>query len=248
MSPITNRLYPHWWEDQRYPLTRLRQTIVGLFDGPLRVGPGVRVVDLGSGEAPYRSLFEAAGAEYVTADLGGDAEVEIRPGEPVPIATASADVVVSFQVLEHVWDLDWYLGECQRLLKPNGVFVLSTHGVWLYHPHPVDFRRWTRDGLLEELRTRGFELVELHALVGPLAWLLNLYLLAASVMLDRLGRFGRVLFVPLGTIVNLLLPLQDRLTPRWIRDENAAIYLTVSRAASGADFLPAAGTRSGDSP
>ena len=42
----------------------------------------------------------------------------------------------SFQVLEDVWDLDWYSGECLRVLKPGGWLLLSTHGSWPIAPAP----------------------------------------------------------------------------------------------------------------
>ena len=74
----------------------------------------------------------------------------------MPLPDGCAKVIVSFQVLEHVWDLDWYFSEIRRLLAPGGTLLLSTHGTWLYHPHPTDFRRWTREGLRMELSSRGF--------------------------------------------------------------------------------------------
>ena len=228
MSPISNRLHPRWWEDQRYALVALRDTIHDVLEERLGSGSGTTVVDLGAEDAPYRPLFEDAGCRYITCDLGAGADVQIQPGEPVPLEDASADLVVSFQVLEHVWDLEWYLGECRRLLKPTGWLILSTHGVWLYHPHPTDFRRWTESGLTEELRTHGFTPVDVRPVVGPLAWPLNFYLIAVSVTLDRLGRLGRALFVPIGALVNLLFPILDRLTPAQLRRENAAVYVVTS--------------------
>src|SRR5690606_18285456 len=97
-------------------------------------------------------------------------DIVFKEGEALPIESAAADCVVSFQVLEHVWDLDAYLLECRRLMSKNGRLILSTHGTWLYHPHPGDYRRWTRDGLIRDLEMRGFEIESIDAAVGPLAW------------------------------------------------------------------------------
>src|SRR5207253_538505 len=121
------------------------------------------------GDRPYAPLLAARQAEYVACDLDGEVDVRIEPGRPLGLPDASVDGIVSFQVLEHVWDLDWYLGECVRLLKPGGWLLLSTHGTWLYHPHPTDFRRWTRDGLTDELQSRGLAVQEVRAVAGPLA-------------------------------------------------------------------------------
>ncbi len=162
-------------------------------------------------------------------DIDGDVDVRITPGKPVPLPDASADGIVSFQVLEHVWDLDWYLGECRRLLKPGGWLLLSTHGTWLYHPHPTDFRRWTRDGLTRELASRGFLVQRAEPVVGPLAWTSVFRLLGIREALRALPLVGPVLLVPITLLKNLQIALEDRITPASLRDTNACVYVTVSR-------------------
>ena len=54
--------------------------------------------------------------------------VEFRVGDLVALdlPDASFDVVCSFETLEHVADADTYLGEMARVLRPEGVFVVST--------------------------------------------------------------------------------------------------------------------------
>ena len=74
---------------------------------------GMQVVDLGCGDRPYEAdRDETRGEVYVACDLEENVDVRIVPGGPIPLDDASADGVVSFQVLEHVWDIDWYLREC----------------------------------------------------------------------------------------------------------------------------------------
>jgi SAM-dependent methyltransferase len=226
----TDRLNPPLWDHQAYSLVRLRDAIRSVLDMDGVAVAGATVVDVGAGDAPYRRLFEARGCRYVACDIDGAPDVRIEPGRPLPLEDGVADGVVSFQVLEHVWDVDGYLTECRRILKPGGWLLLSTHGVWLYHPHPTDYRRWTRDGLAEELRVRRFRVQAIHALVGPLAWMTNFYLLAAWDLLRRLPLAGKALFVPIGAVANLLMRLQDAITPRIVREDNAAIYLMLSRA------------------
>ena len=45
---------------------------------------------------------------------------------PLPFEDDSFDTVVSFQVVEHVHDVDLYLSEIRRVLRPGGVFVCAT--------------------------------------------------------------------------------------------------------------------------
>jgi SAM-dependent methyltransferase len=223
------RLDPPFWRHDAYTLRLLVRSVRRFAaDWLTQRGAGATVVDLGAGDAPYRSLFETAGASYLACDLGPDAQVPIAPGAPVPLESASVDLVVSFQVLEHVWDLDWYLGEARRLLRDDGTLLLSTHGTWLYHPHPTDFRRWTRDGLAAELTARGFELRAIEGVVGPLAWTTQFRTLGYNAILGRIPGVGRLLSAVVCGLMYPRMWLEDRITPRYWVDHNAAIYIVTA--------------------
>lgn len=222
------RFAPSWWDHQRHVLMALRRSLERIVEDRLEPGPGARIVDLGCGDAPYARLFERRGCEYVRCDLEGEVDAILTPGERVELPPAGADGVVSFQVLEHVWDLDWYLGEARRLLRPGGWLLLSTHGTWPYHPHPTDYRRWTRTGLIEELGTRGFEIDLVEAVVGPLAWTTQIRLLGWRELLSRIPVVGGLLFKPLAVLTNLRMVLEDVVTPESIRRYNGCVYVTLS--------------------
>jgi SAM-dependent methyltransferase len=224
------RLEPRLWRDHDwYSLMQLRRGIEAVLRQGDLLRPGVRVADLGCGDRPYEPLFRARGVEYVACDLDGDVDVRIEPGKPVGLPDGSCDGVVSFQVLEHVWDLDWYLGECRRLLKPGGWLLLSTHGTWLYHPHPTDFRRWTRDGLVAELQSRGLAVEAVRPVVGPLAWTTQFRLFGIRHALLRVPVLGPLLLAPFVVLMNLRMAVEDAITPASIHDVNASVYVTLSR-------------------
>lgn len=237
----TTRLSPPFWQHDAYTLnllaSSLRQQAAEMakrFAG--RSQPCA--IDLGAGAAPYRPLFTAGGFQYVTCDLDGDPQVRIRPGEGIPRPSGEACLVLSFQVLEHVWDLDWYLSEARRLLADDGRLVLSTHGTWLFHPHPTDFRRWTRTGLQAELKQRGFETESIQGLVGPLAWTTQFRAIGFHHLLTRLPVVGSVVAAVVSAIFHARMKIEDWVTPQeWI-DTNAAIYLVVARKTNAG---PAAG-------
>jgi SAM-dependent methyltransferase len=226
------RLHPRFWRDHDwYSLLRLRQGIEATLAENELLDAGGVVVDLGCGDRPYAPLFRKANVKYIACDIDGEVDVRITPGERIPLDDASADIVVSFQVLEHVWDLDWYLGECRRLLRPGGWLLLSTHGTWLYHPHPTDFRRWTRDGLQGELTTRGFAVQSVRSVVGPLAWTTQFRLFGMRHVLQKVPVLGGILYRPLLGIMNAKMWLEDKVTPASIADVNASVYITLSQPA-----------------
>lgn len=228
MTPHS-RANPPWWDHQRHSLIRLRRQIEHELDTRLQVRQGDTVVDIGCGDMPYRPLVEARGARYIGCDIDAAAPVPITPGQPIPLADGSAAGIVSFQVLEHVWDLGWYLGECRRLLRPGGWLLLSTHGTWLYHAHPTDFRRWTGDGLVNEIQDRGFTVETITGLMGPLAWTTQFRLLGYREVLRKIPVVRTLTLPVLITLMNLRMEIEDAITPAAIRQTNACIYVTVSR-------------------
>lgn len=232
------RLNPPIWQHDAYTLRRLQDAIEREIRELLKerclIPESATVVDYGGGDVPYRSLFSSHCARYVACDLQKQKDIDLvfKENGSIPLPDASARCVVSFQVLEHVWDLDHYLGECRRLLEPDGCLLLSTHGTWLYHPHPCDYRRWTRDGLCKELEFRGFEVMRISSLIGPLAWTTQFRLFGLHHVLKRLGYFGRLGSAALSMISYVRMHLEDRLTPPHLRDTNGAIYVVVARPRS----------------
>lgn len=221
------------WRHDAYTLRALARAIqqcVCLARENHHLGAGRTIVDLGCGDAPYRSLLTSDGSRYIGCDLqpGPHVDLTFESGR-IPLPAGSADCVTSFQVLEHVWDLDGYLGECKRLLGPDGLLILSTHGTWLYHPHPGDFRRWTLDGLKKELSSRGFDITHTYPVVGPLAWTTQFRTFAYHHVLTRLGLIGRTLSQAFCLLMYFRMKFEDKITPNDLIRDNAAIHVILAR-------------------
>lgn len=236
------RLHPPFWRHDAYTLRCLVDAVTAAVNDVLPADAASScVVDLGAGDAPYRPLFQARGARYLACDIDapdGDDTRRITIGQPVDLPDGCAQVVVSFQVLEHVWDLDWYLGEARRLLAPGGRLLLSTHGTWLYHPHPTDFRRWTRTGLLKELEVRGFTPLSTRALMGPLAWTTQFRAFGWHRVLSAVPLFGPLLAALSNSLHHLRMKLEDSITPQaWI-DDNASTYLVLAQLSEATPRTP----------
>jgi SAM-dependent methyltransferase len=225
------RLRPRIIDCDWLVLREMRSAIEDLAD---RVADERKVaIDLGCGSQPYRSIFASRGLLYRGADIDAG-DILIDKSGRVEVADGSADLVLSFQVLEHVRDVDTYLGEARRILRDHGWLILSTHGTWLYHPHPEDHRRWTREGLLAEIARHGFETTECIPVLGPLAWTTVLRLICGYQICLRVPLIGRLLGSILAVIMNARGFLENLITPDWVRRDNACVYVTLSRAAGTA--------------
>ena len=160
------------------------------------ISKGLTVLDYGAGGSPYRSLF--GNSEYRRADVmpSIDCDYIIAPDGTVPESPAEFDLVLSSQVLEHVYDPAVYLSECFRLLKPGGTLLLTTHGTYEDHGCPYDFQRWTADGLRRDLERAGFEIVGLQKITTGLravAFLMERYFYTVSY--SRRTLFGLALWM-----------------------------------------------------
>jgi SAM-dependent methyltransferase len=210
------------WHRLAYIVRRLPAALEDLASS-LDPPHGGRVLDYGCADVPYRRLFPPD-AEYVTADLPGnpEASVEINADGSVPCEDESFDVVLSTQVLEHVGDPALYLSECHRVLRPGGRLLLSTHGMMLYHPDPVDYWRWTCAGLRRVVEDAGLEIVRFEGIMG---------LGATGLQFTQdamLGGIPRLLRPALCLFMQALVALADRLESRESRDLNALVFALVA--------------------
>ena len=182
-----------------------------------------RVLDYGCADAPYRRFF-APEAEYVTADLPGnpDALLEIQPDGTLPCADGSFDVVLSTQVLEHVRDPELYLSECFRVLRPGGRMLLSTHGMMVYHPDPVDYWRWTCAGLQRAVHDAGFEILRFEGIMGLAATGLQFFQDAIVYSLPRGVR------KPFALCMQTLIGWADRFSSAESRRYNSLVFALVA--------------------
>lgn len=118
-----------------------------------------RLLDVGCGSRPYRSLFqvdEYIGLEYDTPKNRVEKSAELwYDGDRFPCPDASFDIVLCNQVLEHVFDPQLFLFEVARVLRPGGRLLLTVPFVWDEHEQPHDFARYTRFGLRHLLSKAG---------------------------------------------------------------------------------------------
>jgi SAM-dependent methyltransferase len=102
---------------------------------------GDRVLEIGTGRGTMLHELRSQGIDAVgvetSADRIAEAQARFGPlpirhvnGAALPYAADSFDVVLSFDVFEHIADSDAHLAEVRRVLKPGGWYLLQTPNKW----------------------------------------------------------------------------------------------------------------------
>jgi SAM-dependent methyltransferase len=115
--------------------------------------------------------FRPEAATYIglDAEVGPGVDVVVKPGAPLPLASNSADVVVSSSMLEHdsfFWET--FL-EMVRIAKPDGALYINAPSNGWYHRYPVDNWRFYPDSgkaLESWARRNGYPLTLLESFIA----------------------------------------------------------------------------------
>lgn len=200
------------FSDERLPgMDALIQAQIAAFLPAEHVGS---VLDYGAGNSPYRRFVSCD--RYVTADVGqditGGIDHLIVPGEPLPIAAGAFDLVLLLDVLEHVSDPAFVLGEIRRLLAPGGRLIISLPFLCREHETPHDFARYTVFGVRELVARQQGSLVRVRKAGNVYYTLLSIFLErgVGNGEINRLGVAGRIVNRALRALVPMLAPLLRR--------------------------------------
>lgn len=127
-----------WWGEHRSRYRYAARSVTGRL-----------VLDIACGTGFGMSMLSEAGAEVVLGvDLSFEALLEAAsPSVPgvypcradamrLPMRAQSVDVITSFETLEHLDDDRQFIAELGRVLRPDGVLLLSTPNA--LHTRPVE--------------------------------------------------------------------------------------------------------------
>ncbi len=221
---LSDRLYPSRFSRFHWCLTGMRRELTQAVEQYV-AGQSCRlVVDYGCGDMPYQPLFAEHTVDYLGCDLPSNqlAKIHLLPDGSLPLGAGTVDVVLSTQVLEHVPEPGRYLTEAWRVLREDGRLLLTTHGVWPYHPYPQDYWRWTREGLRKLVEDSGFKVQTLRGVLGPAATAVQLL---QESWLPRLPRFLRNAFVGAAQV---MICVADQLSTQAFRDNDACVFVVAA--------------------
>jgi SAM-dependent methyltransferase len=129
---------------------------------------GRDVLEAGCGEGYGADLIADVANRVVGLDYDESAVAHVRARYPrvdmrhgnlaeLPLDDGTVDVVVNFQVIEHLWDQGQFVRECARVLRPSGVLLMST-------PNRITFSPGL-DTPLNPFHTRELDAAELTELL-----------------------------------------------------------------------------------
>ena len=98
---------------------------------------GRDVLEAGCGEGYGADLIAATARTVTAVDYDAATVAHVRARYPrvgvlaanlasLPMPDSALDVVVNFQVIEHLWDQPQFITECLRVLRPGGSLLIST--------------------------------------------------------------------------------------------------------------------------
>lgn len=154
--------------------------------------PGAKLLDLGCGPRDQAVVAEHYGAQYVGVDYTSKQADLLADAHTAPFADATFDVVLSYAVLEHLYNPYAALHELARILKPGGVFVGTVsqgepfHDSYFHHTAFGVFSVFTTAGLRPLRLWPSYD--TLHALSG-----MGRYPRIQRLMIEAVYRVGRSL-------------------------------------------------------
>ncbi|MEZ0366558.1 class I SAM-dependent methyltransferase [Mycobacterium sp. pUA109] len=143
------------------------------------------VLEAGCGEGYGADLIADVAHRVIGLDYDETTVAHVRARYPrvqvmhgnlaeLPLPDGAVDVVVNFQVIEHLWDQAQFIAECARVLRPGGLLMVSTPNRITFSPgrdtpiNPFHTRELNAAELTELLVDGGFSVASMHGVFhGP---------------------------------------------------------------------------------
>ncbi len=117
-----------------------------------------RTLDIGCGGSPYAKFFPNRIAADIVKQKGVDVVADVH--NLSMFKEEEFDNVLCTEALEHFYDPQQAIKEMRRVLRKNGILVLTTRFIFPLHETPNDYFRFTEYGLKYLLK--DFEILEFH--------------------------------------------------------------------------------------
>ncbi len=136
-----------------------------------RYGLKNELLDLGCGVKPFKKIYSQYSKTSVGIDVPSSphskTEVDvIYDGKNIPFEDNRFDYVLCTEVMEHVPEPAAFLREIHRVMKPDGILIMTTPFLVPLHEEPYDYYRYTKHGIRHLLTHSGFSLEHIESFSG----------------------------------------------------------------------------------
>ncbi|MCZ6703542.1 MAG: methyltransferase domain-containing protein [Ignavibacteria bacterium] len=116
------------------------------------------VLDIGGRDRGKFKKPKQKVTKWIFADLEEkhNPDIVLDVSDMKEIETNSIDIINAIELFEHVEKIEPGLQECYRVLKRNGVMILSVPFLFQIHADPYDFQRWTEHKWRKKLSNLKF--------------------------------------------------------------------------------------------
>lgn len=173
------------------------------------------LLDIGAGSLAWKNLLCAAATKYISSDYScthKDLDLIFDVTKPFPIADSTYDSLFCHSVLEHTPEPWNAFDEFYRVLKSDGILILSVPFVFYVHGAPNDFFRFTKYGVVQLAEKAGFTVEKLVPSGGIVQFIMNIPSVVLSTLLFAVKL--RFCIKPMTILLSELSLFLDRLFDR----------------------------------
>jgi len=167
-----------------------------------------QLLDVGCGQKPYEHIFRPYVDAYIGVEFGdtfqrtssstiGGKPDFVYDGKTLPFESKSFDTILSIQVLEHTPAPGPLVVEMSRVMKDDGLMILSAPFSFRLHEEPDDFYRYSPHALRHLCGQADLEVIQMEArggLFSVIGHKLNSYLALnvahIDVVAQAIGKLG----------------------------------------------------------
>ena len=161
-----------------------------------------QLLDVGCGQKPYEHIFRPYVDAYIGVEFGdtfqktnssskGGKPDFVYDGKTLPFESKSFDTILSIQVLEHTPAPGPLVAEMSRVMKDDGLMILTAPFSFRLHEEPDDFYRYSPHALRRLCQDAGLEVIQMEprgGLFTVIGHKLNSYLALNVAQIDAVAQ------------------------------------------------------------
>ena len=189
------------------------RTIINSLKKNLKYLKGNTLLDVGCGNQFYKRYipenmdYKGIEIKETKKYFKNFSDVIYYNGKKIPFKNETFDNALCLEVLEHVYNFQNLIKEINRVLKKNGILILSVPFAAKYHYLPYDFFRYTPSSLKIILEDSSFKIINFSRRGDDIVVTFHYILVSILGLIYKKNIFSKIigiLLLPIGIFFALL--------------------------------------------